>query len=368
MARRWLPAALAAVLSGLLPLATACNPATAQGDGVVTDVACRTATIERADAPPVTIRWVTPEDREQRHALDRWCEGVGPIVVLTRPPGPSPHPIDELAIVSWNVHVGGGDIDGLVHRLRAGAFTANRPVRAFVLLLQEAYRAGSLVPRVLRPFVVLPDPIRPSTGRRQRQDIAVTASRLGLNLYYVPSMRNGGPLASDEDRGNAILSTEPLEDLSAIELPFERQRRVVVTARVRGTTSQGRDWSLTLASVHFDNLIGVRHLWVFSGASRRRQAEGLVAALRDAGPTVVGGDFNTWWGYRDGAYRRLIEAFPDAPAHDRRPTFAGLLRLDHAFARLPDDWQASFVRLDDRFGSDHFPLFGRVTPGAGSDR
>ena len=46
-------------------------------------------------------------------------------------------------------------------------------------------------------------------------------------------MRNGRPPQTDEDRGNAILSTEPLADLTAIELPFEQQRRVAVAATLR---------------------------------------------------------------------------------------------------------------------------------------
>lgn len=324
-------------------------------------VSCRTTSVDASDGATVAIRWITPDDRRQRQTLDRWCEGVGPILLRTAPAATPPPTADTVAVVSWNVHVGGGDIDGLVHRLRSGAFSANHPVRHFVLLLQEAYRAGNMVPRALRPFAALPDAIRPATGRRQRQDIAVVAARLGLNLYYAPSMRNGGPLTSDEDRGNAILSTLPLRDLAAIELPFERQRRVVVMARVAGRTTVGEPWRLTIASVHFDNLFGLRHVWIFSGAARERQARGLIAALEGESPAVVAGDFNTWFGYRDPAYRTMAEAFRDTPEHDRRPTFAGLLRLDHAFFRLPRGWRSSLVRLDDKFDSDHYPLLGFVT-------
>ena len=41
----------------------------------------------------------------------------------------------------------------------------------------------------------------------KRDEVETIASALQMNVYYVPSMRNGSPLTSDEDRGNAILST-----------------------------------------------------------------------------------------------------------------------------------------------------------------
>jgi endonuclease/exonuclease/phosphatase family metal-dependent hydrolase len=262
--------------------------------------------------------------------------------------------------VSWNVHVGGGDIESLVTRLRAGAYSGGRPVANFVLLLQEAYRAGSDVPRLLHPLAAMPGFIRPDTGSRRREDILSVAAKLHLNVYYAPSMRNGAPLRSDEDRGNAILATMPLEDLRAIELPFERQRRVVVAARIAGRTPAGDPLNLTVASVHLDNLVGLRYAWVFSGPARQRQARGVVEALPAGLPAVVGGDFNTWFGFRDPAFLEMQSRFPESPTTDRRATFAGLLRLDHMFFGLPDGWSASLARLDNRFGSDHHPLLGWV--------
>ena len=61
-------------------------------------------------------------------------------------------------------------------------------------------------------------------------DVRDIAERFGLSVAYVPSMRNGPATRLDEreDRGNAILSTEPLIDVKAIELPFGKQRRVAV--------------------------------------------------------------------------------------------------------------------------------------------
>ena len=71
----------------------------------------------------------------------------------------------------------------------------------------------------------VPKAIRP---RRPTTDVRDIAEQFGLSVAYVPSMRNGPAtaLSEREDRGNAILSTEPLLDVRAIELPFGKQRRV----------------------------------------------------------------------------------------------------------------------------------------------
>ena len=58
-------------------------------------------------------------------------------------------------------------------------------------------------------------------------DINGHAAGLGLSIFYAPSMRNGPELR--EDRGNAIISTEPLLDPIALELPLARQRRVTAS-------------------------------------------------------------------------------------------------------------------------------------------
>ena len=63
--------------------------------------------------------------------------------------------------------------------------------------------------------------------RAPRADIVEVADALGLNLRYVPSMRNG---ADRSDRGNAILSDLPLSHAWAFELPLVLQRRVPVAA------------------------------------------------------------------------------------------------------------------------------------------
>ena len=174
-------------------------------------------------------------------------------------------------------------------------------------------------------------------------------------------MRNGAPLVSDEDRGNAVVSSLPISELSAIELPFERQRRVAVAATVSGLAPDGTPWALRVVSVHLDNVAGARRFWLAGSESARgRQARALVAHFQDDVPTVLAGDFNTWFGFQDGAYKDVARAFHAPLPSDRRRTFRGLLRLDHMFFRLPAGWRSEVHRGNARLGSDHYPLIGRL--------
>jgi endonuclease/exonuclease/phosphatase family metal-dependent hydrolase len=257
-----------------------------------------------------------------------------------------------LTLVAWNTHVGAGDIHRIVSDLRAGRLTAGRPVNAFVLLLQEVLRESDRVP------ASVPDgaKVASSIGRADpSREIERVSRALGLRLFYVPSMRNGNNPGRRQDRGNAILSTEPLEELTAIELPLERQRRVALAATVALRQSDGRVVRLRLVSVHLTNMVG-HHAWLLSEAGRVRQARALARTI-DNQTIVLGGDFNTWFGAWDGAYRELARRTQPPEQVDRRPTFA-LLRLDHFFTRLPDGWHFTVRRADDRYGSDHYPLIG----------
>lgn len=236
---------------------------------------------------------------------------------------------------------------------------AESPGVHMVLLLQEVYRKGPEVPGDARPDIryagLLGDRSRP------REEVEAVAAATGLNLYYVPSMRNGSPLDSDEDRGNAILSSLPLSELAAIELPFERQRRVAVAATVSGRSTSGRPWHLRLVSSHLDNMVGPRRGWIIGGEyARIRQARALLQYLRGETAVVLGGDFNTWFGFGERTYAEIARRFPDSDPDDRRPTFMGLMRLDHLFFRLPDGWKGGFRRAEERYGSDHYPLVGTL--------
>jgi endonuclease/exonuclease/phosphatase family metal-dependent hydrolase len=177
-------------------------------------------------------------------------------------------------------------------------------------------------------------------------------------------MRNGRtPSANAEDRGNAILSTFPLDQVVAIELPFERQRRVAIAATIRSRTGGGTEWSLTLADAHLDTAFAAARGGPI--AARRRQADALIDALDIAAPsstTVVAGDFNTWLGGGETAIRHLRRAFPDAKVPRPQATWsAGVVgaMMDFVFARTGGR-EIDVRRLPERLGSDHYPLLAEL--------
>ncbi len=296
------------------------------------------------------LDWFSPARPSDRQTLARWAAGVGPPVVRTSTAQES-SPTDTLCVISWNTALGAGDLKKLLADVRATS--GDVPI---VLLLQEAYRKGPEVPAIGEGFS-----FAGKLGGRDSVEIEALAAGVGMNLYYVPSMRNGAPWDSDEDRGNAILSTLPLRDFSALELPFERQRRVAVAATIAGRSSSGDPWRVRLVSAHFDNTVGARRGWILGGEyARVRQTRALLEFVGQESTVILGGDFNTWFGFQEPAYAAIARAFPDSDTTDRQPTFMGLLRLDHLFFRLPDRWQGRFRRAGSRYGSDHYPLVGSI--------
>lgn len=294
--------------------------------------------------------------------LDRWCRAVGPPVLIAQPDNPPPGPprLDELIVVTWNAHLAEGRLPELIRALRAGTLTGGRPVHRFVLLIQEAYRRGAAVPE-------FPDDARSAFGILPRDpygaDALATARSLGLAVWYVPSMRNGHEMP--EDRGSAIVSTEPLRDVRALELPLARQRRVVVGATVAVRTDRGLE-HLALLSAHLEPVSSPRSLWLFHNP-RPRQVRSILSlvgtpafapAPARAG-VVIGGDFNTIrGGDREDAYRLMRRWSTSLVSEDRRRTHL-MGRLDYLFFRLADGWVARTSRQDERFGSDHYPVVGQ---------
>lgn len=304
-----------------------------------------------APPSPSPITWFSPAAGTNALVLARWRAGVGPPVIEPAAVE-NTTAADRITVVSWNTALGAADIPRLVATLPPGA--------PLVLLLQEVYRGGPEVPSALAAGVSFARRHGGAAAAAHYEAIQPIARKLGLSLYYVPSMRNGSPAASSEDRGNAILSNLSLTDLAAIELPFERQRRVAIAATVDGRTTMGTPWRLRVASAHLDNTFSSRHLWLAGEYGRARQARGLSSIFDGTEPTVLAGDFNTWFGFSDQAYREIALKFPDTRVIDTRATFRGLLRLDHFFFRLAPGWAAQFRRSEDCFGSDHFPLVGTV--------
>ena len=264
--------------------------------------------------------------------------------------------------------MGGGAIRAVWDHLTGGEGTT---ARATVLLLQEVFAAGPEIP-VAAPVaassgVAWARRIAPVAALEPRTDIVAFARETGLSLVYVPSMRNGHPSDDPpEDRGSAILANFPLSSPRAIELPFERQRRVAVTASLTIA-----DTIIAVCSIHLDNRSPWRRVWRSLGAARRRQMAGLLDVFPEDARShaqVLGGDLNTWvGGRREGAYRLARERFPLPARPDPKPThhfeIGGWLRhSDHLMFQLPSGWHAEYHRLADTFGSDHYPLVGTVEP------
>jgi endonuclease/exonuclease/phosphatase family metal-dependent hydrolase len=304
------------------------------------------------------VSWSSPDDVDHRAKLDAWCDTVGPVVIqTTRRTGTVS---DRLVVIGWNVHLGAGNVLRVVNDLRAGRFARIATDAAVVLLLQETFRAGAILP-ALSDGAPVPHRIAPreSAPRGSAVDIATS---LGLNLYYLPTMRNGRSNAPDarEDRGLAIMSSLPLSDLQAMELPFERQRRPAAAATIRLVTNSGDSLSVRLINLHLESRGAGRRLWLGSPSVRARQVDALMTSLRPAAATLLEGDLNTW-ANREPVLERLRREF--TPCTDGQPTFRGGLHLDTFFAQLPARWTLTCRRLDQKYGSDHYPIVAVVQEG-----
>jgi endonuclease/exonuclease/phosphatase family metal-dependent hydrolase len=285
--------------------------------------------------------------------LDSWCAGVGPASIANRQTAAAGDvTLSDITFVSWNVHVGNGNLTEFVRDLRAGRLTPGRVPRQIVLLLQEAVRAGA-VPALASGAR---GARRISAAHQDNQDIETVSEVLGMSMVYAPSMRNGaGAHDRPADRGSAILATLPLSRPIAVELPFERQRRVAIFA----TVPLANGASVDVGVIHLDALTTSRKLWVFGVQGwRAAQAEALLPML-PAGSLVVGADLNSWLGPQERAPRYLAQvlnaqaaAISENSAKPRRRT------LDYLFFRAEPSTAAQLVVVPDKYGSDHHPLVG----------
>jgi endonuclease/exonuclease/phosphatase family metal-dependent hydrolase len=309
-----------------------------------------------------------------RQPLDLWCHSVGrPILepsisaageiagsAVSENAGSAVGEIAGMRILSWNVHVGAGRLEVLLPRLLKDAA---RDGLGLTILLQETFRTGDAVPEAYPATLQVPRAIRP---RRPAMDVHGIAAQFGLSVAYVPSMRNGPATAPNEreDRGNAILSTELLVDVSAIELPFGKQRRVAITALVvpRGITggpvlsTVGPPRPIRVVSTHLD-----------TNGDRAAQAVALsdrLTAFTDA-PLFVGGDLNSRYGLHDNAFLAIASRLPMAPCGTGRthrwPLRLDVLvpigRIDFMFTGAASgDLVRSCETLPDAYNSDHLPL------------
>jgi endonuclease/exonuclease/phosphatase family metal-dependent hydrolase len=306
-------------------------------------------------------------------ALEPWRANVGAPAALDLAAAPATPPRIVVA-VTWNVWIGRGRIVDLVRRIRGGEFAALGAAAdaPLILLLQEAYRSGDVVPAAGGAAT------GHGLGRGfgAGEDVVAAARLLGMSLRYAPSMRNA---SHRSDRGNAVLASLPLGEARAIELPLVRQRRVAVRAAVH----LGGGRTLVAASAHLEPRGRAGRDWLGVGG-RARQAERLAAALGEAArgeaaraPQLLGADLNLARGRREPAWAALEAAGFSLGLPPRVPlwphTFHAMPRLvlDYLLVQDPDARAVAGVdvhRLDedprDRgptvFGSDHHPLLAVV--------
>jgi endonuclease/exonuclease/phosphatase family metal-dependent hydrolase len=192
--------------------------------------------------------------------------------------------------------------------------------------------------------------------------VLTLARALGLGFFYAPSMRNGlaAPGEAREDRGNAILSTLPLEGFRVVTLPHERQRRAAILATVMIPGTHGAPSAIQLASLHLDVWPSILPS-LLDPSRRHRQAGGFLTAAADSGtPTIVGADLNALTP-TDPQVRLLRARWPSW--EEATPCWTrGRFCTDYLFTGDLREWDASPYRVvQDSYGSDHLPLLSILT-------
>ena len=242
--------------------------------------------------------------------------GCAPVVPHTLPDRPA-----LLAAVTWNMDAGRGDLARLVADLERGRLGIQSP-GAYLLLLQES-----------------------ATG--EFEDIARPRH---WATCFAPVRATGGQV-----RGNAIVFSRSLRNCRVVPLPRERQSRAAAVASI---DLAGQE--LFAASTHLENRVAWWKGGLFSDSARQHQVEALLHAIPQRAPGILGGDFNTWLGPNEAAWRILVERFHNTREWSGPPTFADRLVLDHLFMDLPDGWRMARWVVRDNYGSDHQPVIAVI--------
>lgn len=240
------------------------------------------------------------------------------------PPPQLPAGPARIAVITWNMHAGAGDLPRLVDDLTSGRLVGVPP-RDFVLLLQEAVQGGA-------------------------HDPASVARARHLAAYSVVVRRVG-----TRGSGNTILSTLPLTNMREIVLPRARQMRSAAEATI---SIDGL--SLFVVDAHLENRISILRGPLFSDTARGHQADALLQAIPPSGHGIAGGDFNTWLGPNEPAWKKFLARFHDTPPERSQPTFRDHLVLDHLFFDLPEGWRVIRRVIHERYRSDHNPVVGLI--------
>ena len=229
------------------------------------------------------LSWLGPSDPHERESTAVRCQTVGSPLARPAPgaPFPAPEPNDSLAVFSWNIDVGAGDLLSFLEEevdlsSRGTGSTPSARLPNFVVLVQEAFREVADLPPANDPHL---------TPRKRRHDprpggdpdIAAVADSCGLAFLYGPSGRNGVDEPGEKlfHKGNAILSSLPLSDFLAVVHPFETERKVAVGA----TVSLPRSGSLRLMNVHLEVTSSFYRTLLTGNQTRLRKVDGLIEAL-----------------------------------------------------------------------------------------
>lgn len=208
----------------------------------------------------------------------------------------------SLKVVSFNAR-GGSQVEGIIACLRREPLAG-----ADVILLCEAdwrHRRSAW-----------------------REFAAEVAEALGMSLAYhgqfgVP-VANGEPTAF---KGNAILCSQPLEDVRALPIPnrYLHRRLVRMLGGPAGIAAQVRfgGRAVTVGVVHLNSR--------WDPAGREWQMREYLAQLPGEGPTIIGGDLNT----------------TTVSLHNRVAYLRATLRFLQEPRRLSDPrrWEPLFARL-----------------------
>ena len=265
-----------------------------------------------------------------------------------------PTRVDEITVVSWNTALGEADVVAMVRHAAA------RPARSCCC----CRRSIAAVPKCRARSGATPRTRATCRARRARpgaHEIDAVAAELGLSVYYVPSMRNGGAVRlgrrSRQRHSLEPPAHRPRRDRASVRAPAPRRdlgddhrhhdrRRALARARRQRAPRQHRRARATAGLAGSTAARGRRAGSSRCCATTCRRCSAATSTRGLAPPS------------RPTSKRR--RRFPRRACATRAPTFRGLLRLDHVFLRLAPGWVAEFRRGDERFGSDHYPLVGTL--------
>ena len=236
--------------------------------------------------------------------------------------------------------------------LRAGDHTDGRRCPHYVLMLQEAVRTGRRARR--SPTA---QPARPGLRRtRPSSPIDIVQieprARPVADLRAVDAQRQRRPATRRKIAAAPFSRRFRLSEPIAVELPGERQRRVVIIAKAGSFSVARRSSRRARRSDSACGCSGRRGCATCRCDRPRRRC-------RD-GPLVVGADLNTWHG-RDELAARFLGATVSRDAALGRSAGARTAgpRL-HVLSRRRRISARATARCERRYGSDHRPLVGWV--------